>query len=120
MGDRFLGHVERCRALLHLVDGAGRPADEAYTIVRTELVAYGQGLESKPEIIALNKADALAPEQLREQVARLERAAGATPFVISAVSGAGVPEALRALISVIAQDAPSRSDSRTGLPAWQP
>src|SRR5688572_9764866 len=59
LGDRFLGHVERCRVLLHLVDGTGEHAGVAYKTVRAELEAYGEGLAEKPEIIALNKADAL-------------------------------------------------------------
>src|SRR5438874_9185927 len=87
LGDRFLGHVERCRVLLHLVDGTGEHAGEAYKTVRGELEAYGQGLSEKPEIVALNKADALAPEQLKQQTARLKRAAKKAPLVISAVSG---------------------------------
>ena len=61
LGDRFLGHVERCRVLLHLVDGTGEHAGEAYKTVRAELDAYGDGLADKPEIVALNKADALTP-----------------------------------------------------------
>src|SRR6202007_432650 len=98
LGDRFLGHVERCRVLLHLVDGTGEHAGEAYKTVRAELEAYGHGLADKPEIVALNKADALTPEQLKQQTARLKRAAKKTPLVISGVSRQGVPEALRALV----------------------
>src|SRR5271166_3211446 len=74
LGDRFLGHVERCRVLLHLVDGTGEDAGNAYGTVRTELEAYGHGLSDKPEVVALNKADALTPEELKRQVARLRRA----------------------------------------------
>ena len=101
LGDRFLGHVERCRVLLHLVDGTCEHAGKAYRTVRNELVAYGHGLADKREIVALNKADALTPEQLKEQKARLKRAAKATPLVISAVTHQGVPEALRALRNVV-------------------
>jgi GTP-binding protein len=61
LGDRFLGHVERCRVLLHLVDGTDEHAGEAYKTVRHELDAYGHGLAGKPEIVALNKTDALTP-----------------------------------------------------------
>ena len=61
LGDRFLGHVERCRVLLHLIDGTCEHAGEAYKTVRAELDAYGQGLADKLEIVALNKADALTP-----------------------------------------------------------
>jgi GTPase len=120
LGVRFLGHIERCRVLLHLVDGTGMAADEAYKIVRAELSAYGEGLEHKPEIVALNKADALTPEELSEQVARLERAARNVPLVISAVTGAGVPEALRALAKAIIDEAPSSRHSRASAPAWEP
>src|SRR5271165_3566654 len=75
LGDRFLGHVERCRVLLHLVDGTAEDAGDAYATVRAELDAYGHGLIDKPEVVALNKADALAPEQLKRQAARRRRAA---------------------------------------------
>ena len=101
LGDRFLGHVERCRVLLHLVDGTCEHAGKAYKIVRNELAAYGHGLADKREIVALNKADALMPEQLKEQTARLKRAAKAAPLVISAVTQQGVPQALRALRDVV-------------------
>jgi GTP-binding protein len=107
LGDRFLGHVERCRVLLHLVDGACEHAGKAYKVVRDELLAYGHGLADKPEIVALNKADALTPEQLQEQVSRLKRAAKAAPLVISAVTRQGVPQALHALRNAIDASAPS-------------
>src|SRR6202049_3936013 len=87
LGDRFLAHVERCRVLLHLVDGLSEHAGTAYKTVRAELEAYGQGLSEKPEILALNKADALSPEQLKQQTARLKRASKKPPLVISAVTG---------------------------------
>src|SRR5687767_6474794 len=101
LGDKFLGHTERCRVLLHLVDGTGEDAGEAYKTVRHELQAYGHGLTDKPEIVALSKADALTPEMLKQQLARLKRAANRTPLVLSSASGQGVPEVLRALLSVI-------------------
>jgi GTPase len=101
LGDRFLGHIERCRVLLHLVDGTGEHAGQAYTTVRTELEAYGHGLSDKPEIVALNKADALTPAQLKQQLARLKRVAKTTPLVIAAATGQGVPEALRAMANAI-------------------
>jgi GTP-binding protein len=101
LGDRFLGHVERCRVLLHLIDGTDGDAGAAYKTVRDELAAYGEGLVDKPEIIALNKADALSAAEIKEQTARIKRSAKKAPLVISAVSGQGVPEVLRALIAVI-------------------
>jgi GTP-binding protein len=121
LGDRFLGHVERCRVLLHLVDGTTEHAGTAYKTVRAELEAYGHGLCEKPEIVALNKADALSAEEIKRQVARLKRAAGTSPLVVSAATGEGVPEALRALLAIIDQ-ARAAADPRAGLrePAWQP
>lgn len=101
LGDRFLGHLERCRVLLHLVDGTCEHAGKAYKTVRNELLAYGHGLDDKEEIVALNKADALTPEVIKEQKARLRRAAGKTPLVLSAASGDGVAAALRGLLAVI-------------------
>src|SRR5438046_3918781 len=101
LGDRFLGHVERCRVLLHLVDGTGEHAGNDYKTVRHELEAYGQGLADKPEIVALSKADALTAEQLKEQMARLKRAAKKTSLVLSAAARIGVTEVLRGLVKVI-------------------
>jgi GTP-binding protein len=101
LGDRFLGHIERCRVLLHLVEGTSEHAGKAYKTVRQELAAYGEGLEDKPEIVALSKADALSPELLKEQVARLKRAAKKAPIVLSSASGEGVEAALRALFAIV-------------------
>ena len=121
LGDKFLGHTERCRVLLHLIDGTGEHAGKDYKTVRTELEAYGHGLLEKPEIVALSKADALTPEVLKEQMARLKRAAKKTPLVLSSASGAGVPEVLRALRSFI-DDA--REETEAPTPAvetpWRP
>jgi GTPase len=119
LGDRFLGHIERCRVLLHLVDGTSEHAGEAYKVVRRELEAYGHGLTDKPEIVALSKVDALDEETLKEQLARLKRAAKKTPFKLSSASRAGVPEVLRALLAVIdeakVEEAPAEADEE-----WHP
>ncbi len=121
LGDRFLGHTERCRVLLHLVDGTGEHTGEAYKTVRRELEAYGHGLADKPEIVALSKADALTPEMLKEQLARLKRASKKTPLVLSAASGHGVPEALRALMRVIDNTLASGDEEQQPVEqAWQP
>ncbi|HET7847432.1 MAG TPA: GTPase ObgE [Pseudolabrys sp.] len=101
LGDRFLGHTERCRVLLHLVDGTGEDAGRAYRIVREELKAYGHDLENKPEIVALSKADAMTPAQVRTQSARLKKASRKTPLVVSSASREGISEVLRALVKVI-------------------
>ena len=101
LGDRFLGHVERCRVLLHLVDATSEHAGKAYKTVRAELEAYDEQLADKIEIVALNKIDAVSPEHLKDQKARLKRAAKKTPLLLSGVSRQGVPEALRALVALI-------------------
>jgi GTPase len=101
LGDRFLSHVERCRVLLHLVEGTSEHAGNAYQTVRHEIEAYGHDLADKPEIVALSKVDALDEDTLKEQLARLKRACKKTPYVISAASGQGVQEVLQALLSVI-------------------
>ena len=99
LGDRFLGHTERCRVLLHLIDGTSDDAGEAYRIVRGELEAYGHGLTDKPEIVALSKSDALTKDAIKMQAGKLKKACKKTPLVLSAQSGDGVREALRALLN---------------------
>jgi GTPase len=101
LGDRFLGHTERCRVLLHLIDGTIEDAGAAYRTVRAELEAYGQGLSEKPEIVALSKADAMTSELVKAQSSKLKKASKKTPLVLSAQSGEGVQEALRALAKII-------------------
>jgi GTP-binding protein len=121
LGDRFLGHVERCRVLLHLVDGTGEHAGEAYKTVRGELDAYGGGLVDKPEIVALSKTDAMTPEDIKLQSGRLKRACKKTPLLLSAHSRNGVPEALRALLKIIdAAGGTTAARRKAEMPAWQP
>jgi GTP-binding protein len=130
LGDRFLGHVERCRVLMHLVDGTTDDAGKAYGMVRAELQAYGHGLSEKPELVALSKSDALSPEQLRIQTSRLRKAMRsaadardkheqATVLVLSSATGAGVPEVLRAMIKAIDGARSAQSEGRAS-PAWLP
>ncbi len=116
LGDRFLGHVERCRVLLHLVDATCEHAGKAYKTVRTELAAYDPMLAEKAEIVALNKIDAVTPEQLKEQMARLKRAAKKTPLKMSGATGEGVDEALRALLDIIG-DAPVSAQAKKAADA---
>jgi len=120
LGDRFLGHIERCRVLLHLVDGTGEHAGKDYKTVRHELESYGHGVTDKVEIVALNKADALSPEQLKDQVARLKRAAKKTPLVLSGVSRQGVPEVLRALLAVIEGARTAEKGEPAETEGWHP
>ena len=101
LGDRFLGHVERCGALLHLVDGTEEDVAAQYHMIRDELVAYGNGLGEKPEVLVLNKCDALTDEQRTEKQAELEVASGAKVLQMSGVAGEGVEEALLALLTFV-------------------
>ena len=102
LGTRFLGHVERCKVLLHLVDGSAADPARAYRTIRRELAEYGHGLEDRPELVALNKADAMTPQARTARVKALSRAAGRPVMLISGASGEGVPELLRALADMIA------------------
>ncbi|GJD48145.1 GTPase Obg/CgtA [Methylobacterium crusticola] len=118
LGDRFLAHVERCRVLLHLVEGTSEDAAAAYRLVRAELEAYGHGLGDKPEVVALSKADTLDPETLAAQAARLEEAAGTAPLILSSATRRGVPEALRALLARM--DAAAAEAAPAADAPWQP
>ena len=103
LGDRFLGHIERCAVLLHLIDGAAGNVVDAWRTVRHELAEYGGGLVDKPEIIVLNKADAMTPRECSARRAALAKASGATVMVASGVSGQGVPEVLRAVQNIVTE-----------------
>jgi GTP-binding protein len=104
IGTRFLGHVERCSVILHLVDGTLEDVAGAYRTIRQELDLYGHGLVGKPEIVALNKTDALDPGTARLKLGELRRAAGlGTPVLpVSGATGVGVPGALEAVLVVLA------------------
>jgi GTP-binding protein len=97
LGDRFLGHVERCAVLLHLIDGAAGNVVRAYRTVREELAAYGGGLADKPEIVALNKSDSMTTREVSSRRASLEKACGSPVVVMSGVAGDGVPEMMQKL-----------------------
>jgi len=97
LGDRFLGHVERCAVLLHLVDGAAGDVVRAWRTVREEVAAYGACVADKPELIGLNKADAMTPREASARLAALRKASGKPVMLLSGVTGQGVPEMLRTL-----------------------
>ena len=103
LGTRFLGHVERCRVLLHLVDATSDDIASAYRTVRAELKAYSAELSKKKEIVALSKCDALDAETITAKIAELKSAARKKPLILSAVSGKGVKEVLRDLAREIAK-----------------
>ncbi len=102
LGDRFLGHVERCAVLLHLIDGTQADPADAYRTIRHELAGYGHGLTDKPEVVALNKADAMTPQARASRLKALERACGRPCPAHQRRDGDGVPAALRALADTIA------------------
>ena len=105
IGDRFLGHVERCRVLLHLIDATGDDPVEAWRIVQGELEAYDAGLEDKPQLIVLNKGDLLGPELMEDIAADLRKASGIESiFLISGATGEGVPDLLDAVLPLLDQD----------------
>ena len=104
LGDRFLGHVERCAVLLHLVDGTSPTLDEDYRAIITELELYGGDLADKPRVTALNKIDALDEEEREEARARLEAEVGGPVLMLSGVTGEGVQEVLRAVRAQITAD----------------
>ena len=121
LGDRFLGHIERCRVLIHLVDATSMDVAADYKTVRRELKAYGGALERKKEIVALSKIDALDEETLAERREALKKAARKTPLLLSAVSGAGIKEALFALTREISRgDVAEDDQDRDASGPWQP
>lgn len=121
LGTRFLGHVERTRVLLHLVDATEEDVAAAYKTVRRELKAYGGGLAQKKEIVALSKCDALDEETLAEKTEALKKAARKKPLLLSAVSGQGVKEVLFALAREITRSE-TKDDAEDGAERkpWQP
>jgi GTP-binding protein len=104
LGTRFLGHVERCGVLLHLVDGTAEDVAESYRIIRGELESYGGGLMDKTEVVALNKCDALTEKDITEKLAILRNASRAVVVKLSGVAGLGVEEMLRSMNAVIHED----------------
>lgn len=101
LGDRFLGHVERSAILLHLVDATQEDVAGAYQTIRRELREYGGGLEDKPELVALNKVDAVPPDELKKKVAALKKAAKQQPYVLSAATRQGVETVLFKLLETV-------------------
>ena len=125
LGVRFLGHVERAGALIHLVDATQDDVVGAWRTVRGELEAYGEGLADRPEILALNKVDAIDADQRAEKAAALAEAAGTPPMLISGVSGEGVQDMLRTAFQAVkkhrAVEAAQTPDTTTAeLSGWSP
>lgn len=117
LGDQFLGHVERCSVLLHLVDGTSSTIARDFHTIVTELEAYSPKLAAKPRIVALNKIDALDAKTLANRRRSLEKASGGPVHLISGATGQGVRDLLRALWREIE---PSRIEKQESAPKWEP
>ena len=121
IGDRFLGHIERCKVLLHLVDATEDNPVENYRIVRGELDAYGGGLIDKPEVIGLNKIDALPAADIKKLAAKLKRASKAEVMLLSGAGGEGIPAVLDRLVEAIGPlEAAPAADSGDQPAEWSP
>ena len=120
IGDRFLGHVERCSVLLHLVDGTSETVAEDYRTIIGELEAYGGHLVDKPRVTALNKVDALDDDQRAEARAALEAEVGRPVLMMSGVSGEGLTEVLRAVRAEIQEDRLRFRDAAEEKAPWHP
>jgi GTPase len=120
LGDKFLGHAERCNVILHLVDGTDSEIVTSYKTIRGELEAYGQGLTDKPEIVVLNKIDAIEKTALTKKLAALKKACGHDVLVMSGVSGDGVETVLRALAKKVAAKRTADREAKEPKRDWQP
>jgi GTP-binding protein len=122
LGDRFLGHVERCKVLVHLVDGTQEDVKAAYKTVRSELAAYAEALAEKPEIVVLNKVDALSADEIKKKVASLKRLSKGEVLTCSGVTGAGVDKVLYRILAALDSDKAERAEAerRAAQPHWVP
>ncbi len=122
IGDRFLGHVERTGVLIHLIDGTQDDVKEAYRIIRGELSAYDEDLAEKPEIVVLNKIDALSDEDIKDKVKVLKRASKADVMTCSGVTGKGVQDVLYRVIATLdaARAEREEAERRAAAPGWTP
>ncbi|CAM1638094.1 GTPase ObgE [Bartonella apis] len=114
IGDRFLGHVERCQVLLHLVSAQEEDVAKAYQIIRDELEAYGHGLSEKPEIIALSQIDILDEEKKQEKQKQLEQISGKKVHLLSAVTHAGIETTLRSIARNIDESRKEKAAKEAG------
>jgi GTP-binding protein len=122
LGDRFLGHVERCAILVHLIDGTQEDVKTAYKTIRGELAAYDEELAEKPEIVVLNKIDSIEADDVKEKVKVLKRASKAEVFTCSGVTGEGVDKVLYRIVAQIDADkaAAAELERRKSEPNWVP
>ncbi len=120
LGDLFLGHVERCAALLHIIDGTCEDVADECSAIITELTAYGGGLAEKPRLTVLNKIDALTADERADKLAALAKVTGGDVLAMSGVSREGVTDVLRALRNQIDENRLRVRKSEQAEPQWQP
>ncbi len=120
IGDRFLGHIERCEIVLHLIDATSEDPLADYNTVRAELDAYGNGLEDKQELIALSKCDALEKQEAENKAQNLSQALGKDVIVLSAVSQLNLQHTLLALASTVKNNRQQQKVAQQEPAAWQP
>lgn len=121
IGDRFLGHIERCRVIFHLVDASGDDPVGAYKVVRKELEKYGADLTDKTEIIGLNKIDAMDPAEIKKLATKLKRASKGEIMLLSGASGEGIPEVLDRLVDAVGSAAKiAKGDIAEEETGWSP
>jgi GTPase len=122
LGDRFLGHVERCKVLVHLIDGTGEDVKTAYKTIRSELAAYAEELADKPEIVVLNKVDALEEAEVKTRVTALKRLSKTDVLTASGATGKGVDAVLYRILAALDADRAETAESvrREAQPHWTP
>jgi GTPase len=120
LGVKFLGHIERCAVILHLIDAGGEDLVADYRTIRKELKAYGGGIEEKPEIVAFNKSDIVDADELEKKLADFKKRVRKTPLTLSGATGAGVDLAMKKLLTVI--ETSRRGEKAEGVTeeAWRP
>ena len=120
IGHRFLGHVERCRVLLHLIDATHTDPIESWRTIRTELSAYDDGLARKPEIIALSKCDSAPDDYITDLIKELQKAGAKNILRLSSVTGSGLNEVLRAIDDVIQSERKKEENEGKVQEPWRP
>ncbi|WP_224704002.1 GTPase ObgE [Devosia aquimaris] len=122
IGDRFLGHIERCGVLIHLIDGTQDDVKHAYQVIRAELAAYDERLAEKPEIVVINKIDSIPPDELKEKVKILKKVSKQDVLQVSGVTGQGTEQVLYGVIETLDAEKAARleAERRKTEPNWTP
>jgi GTPase len=123
LGTKFLGHIERCAILLHLIDVTGEDPVKAYRVIRKEVKDYGPEISHKPEIIAFNKIDAISENDLAKKLADFKKRLKKTPILLSGATGMNVDDTMKRLLTIIQKDrSASRMEDLEGVEVedWRP